>query len=284
MTSTAHPGAGATQTKRPAPPTQQATIEDLLVKARRDAVPIRNSFVQQGRGKTTRPGPLATFVTSQDGRGLLAYLLIRALVSNGDRGWSCTYPSELWVRALGLGEHAEEDSARSAVSKVFSRLSRRSLVERSRTSKLATLTVLREDGSGDDYTHPGTVKEPHFKLPHAFWTEGHYNTLTLPGVAMLLISLSLPNDFYLPFSKAKPWYGIGEETAQDGMRQLVDLGLIAYRVEWIINARAKDGWQSQRYYTLLGSYSSAARAPRKRKTSSGKSAKPTLEAAPVTTP
>lgn len=277
MTSTTHhPGVGATHASRPAPPSQQETIEDLLIKAKRDAVPIRNRFVQQGRGKATRPGPLAAFVSSQDARGLRTYLLIRALISSGDRGWSCTYPSQMWVRALALGEHAEEDSARSAVSKVFSRLIRRSLIERSRANKLSSLTILREDGSGADYTHPGTVREAHFKLPHAFWTEGHYNTLTLPGIAVLLIALSLPNDFYLPFSKAKAWYGIGEETAQDGMRQLVDLGLITFRVEWIMNQSAKDGWQSQRYYTLVGSYSSAARASKK--TPGAKRAKP---AAPV---
>jgi hypothetical protein len=58
--------------QRPAPLSQQDTIVALLQTAKRDAVPIRNEFVQIGRGKNTTPGPLAGLVNAQDTRSLQA--------------------------------------------------------------------------------------------------------------------------------------------------------------------------------------------------------------------
>lgn len=123
--------------------------------------------------------------------------------------------------------------------------------------------VLREDGSGTEYTHPGADREPHFKLPHDFWTQHHYRELSLPGIATLLIALSLPHDFILPYAMAKPWYGIGTDTLERGIHQLIDLGVLKFRTEWIVNAKAKTGWQSQRHYTLTGPYSTLLRASKK---------------------
>lgn len=235
----------------------------LLRTARRGAVPIRNQFVQIGRGKNTTPGPLAGLVNAQDTRGLQAYLLLRATASSGRDGWDCTYDSDVWIRALDLRATADDPSARSAVSKIFGRLERRRLISRGRVGRTSSLVVLREDGSGADYTHPGADRDPHFKLPHAFWTQQHYQDLTLPGIATLLIALSLPDDFILPFAMAKPWYGIGTDTLERGIHQLIDLDVLTFRTEWMVNAKAKTGYQSQRHYTLTGPYSSRLRASKK---------------------
>lgn len=250
-------------TPPPAPLSQQATIVDLLQTAKRDAVPIRNEFVQIGRGKNTTPGPLASLVNAQDTRSLQAYLLLRASASSGRDGWDCTYDSDVWIRALDLRATVEDTSARSAVSKAFGRLERRRLIRRGRVGRTSSLVVLREDGSGTEYTHPGADREPHFKLPHDFWTQQHYRELTLPGIATLLIALSLPDDFILPYAMAKPWYGLGTDTLERGIHQLIDLDVLQFRVEWIVNAKAKTGWQSQRHYTLTGPYSSQRRASKK---------------------
>lgn len=250
-------------TPPPAPLSQQDTIVGLLQTAKRDAVPIRNEFVQIGRGKNTTPGPLAGLVQAQDTRGLQAYLLLRATASSGHDGWDCTYDSDVWIRALDLRATVEDASAPSAVSKAFERLERRRLIRRGRVGRTSSLVVLREDGSGTEYTHPGADREPHFKLPHDYWIQQHYRELTLPGIATLLIALSLPDDFILPYAKAKPWYGIGTDTLERGIHQLIDLGVLAFRVEWVANAKAKTGWQSQRHYTLTGPYSSPRRAPKR---------------------
>lgn len=58
---------------------------------------------------------------------------------------------------------------------------------------MAAVTLLREDGSGRFYSHPGTERDRHLKLPHAFWLEGPgskrwFRVLDLPETAMLLIA------------------------------------------------------------------------------------------------
>jgi hypothetical protein len=165
--------------------TQHETVEDLLSQSARGIVPIRKSFVQQGRGKDTRPGPLASFVTAHDARALDAYLFVHALASA--EPWNCDYPAGTWVRALGLGAGAEAASARGAVSKVMKRLEDRNLVTRSRSGRRSSVTLLREDGSGKPYEHPHRAGSDRWlQLPYAYWLEGHYLAFSLPAKAMLL--------------------------------------------------------------------------------------------------
>jgi hypothetical protein len=43
---------------------------------------------------------------------------------------------------------------------------------------------------------------------------------------MLLIGLTLKPNFLLPIDKAEKWYGISGDTAQRGLSQLADVGLL----------------------------------------------------------
>lgn len=259
MTTTVRQGQrAATRTSPPPPPlARHETITDLLDQAKRAAVPIRRTFVQQGRGRETRPGPLASFVASHDTRGLDAYLLIHALASAGE--WDCTYPSGTWVRAFGLTDTAEMPSARGAVSKITRRLADKKLIVRSRSGRTSALTLLREDGSGEPYEHPAKAKEPYLQLPHAYWLDEHYQQLSLPAKAMLIVALSLPDDFYLPAERAKRWYGVSEDSAARGLRELEKKNLLDWRQRWVKNQRSDTGWIEQRHYTLLDPYSTSAR-------------------------
>ncbi len=162
----------------------------MLAQSGRGIVPIRKTFVQQGeRGKRT-PGPLAGFVSSHDGRGFDAYVFVHALASADP--WNCDYPAGMWVRSLGLEDAAEPASARSAVSKVMKRLEDRQLIARSRVGRRASITLLKEDGSGDAYEHPHTAGdgENWLQLPHAYWLQQFHLSLSLPGKAMLLVALT----------------------------------------------------------------------------------------------
>lgn len=67
MTAATHtPREAAPRSAHPAPPplSQQEALEDLLDQSGRGIVPIRKTFLQIGRGKKTKPGPLADFVSS----------------------------------------------------------------------------------------------------------------------------------------------------------------------------------------------------------------------------
>jgi hypothetical protein len=135
-TPTERRGNAVTGPQPPAPLTQQETIEDLLERSGRGFVPIRKSFVQQGQGKQTKAGPLASFVTGHDERGLEMYLLAHAVASQDP--WDCDFPSDMWVRALDLGSTATPAAARGAVSKTLKRLEERKLIVRRRVGARST--------------------------------------------------------------------------------------------------------------------------------------------------
>jgi hypothetical protein len=247
-----------TRTAPPLPLTQRETIESLLRQSARKIVPIRKTFVQQGHGKTTKPGPLATFVTAHDHRALDAYLIVHALASA--EPWNCDYPSGTWVRAFGLSDNATPASARGAVSKIMKRIEDRNLVKRGRSGRTASVTLLREDGSGEPYDHPYKTGDARWlQLPHAYWLKDHFLNLSLPAKAMLLVALSLPDGFYLPSEKAIDWYGISPDSAERGLRELRNAGLLDSQPDWVQNQRSDTGYTQHWTYTLVGSFSSAAR-------------------------
>lgn len=239
---------------------RQQSIETLLAETHRGIVPIRKVFVQQGHGRATRPGPLATFLRSHDDRGLEAYLFLHAMAS-ASAPYNCVLTSGVWVRVLGLAQNAELRSARGAASKIMKRLVDRNLIERSRTGRRADLALLREDGSGTKYERPlGETKfERWLQLPHAYWIEGHYTDLSLPAKVILLIALSLDDGFALPQDRAPQWYGVSADSADGGLRELVNKGLLYCEYRWEEDSRSDTGWTKRYTYTPIGSFSKAER-------------------------
>jgi hypothetical protein len=231
--------------RRPTP-TQQEDIEDLLTRSKRRELPIRWSFVQRGSRRRPEPGPLAKFVGHHDERGLDLYLLVHAVASAAP--WNVDLPAGVWARMLGL----LGDDGPSAVSKTWRRLEDQRLITRERVRRRASITLLREDGTGDPYTHPGSKsgRTPYLKLPYAYWEDGWYQKLRLPGKVMLLIALSLEDDFILPEDKAKPWYGISPDFAGDGLRALKKLEVLATKIDYRKAPLTVTGWTEERSYTL----------------------------------
>jgi hypothetical protein len=156
-------------------------------------------------------------------------------------------------------------SARGVVSKIMKRLEDRALIKRGRSGRLSTVTLLQEDGSGKNYQRPPVADgDTWFNLPHAYWLDEHYRTLSLPAKAMLLIALSLPGVFYLPYEKAKPWYGISADSAGRGLRELEKAGILVSVQKWLKNHRSDTGWVEQRSYMLADPYAKPARKRRAR--------------------
>jgi hypothetical protein len=191
---------------------------------------------------------MGRFVTGGDTRGLDMYLLIHAVASAAP--WDCTYPSHTWVRALGLAEGADDRSARAAVSKTLARIADRRLIDMTRSGRLAKVTLLCEDGSGQPYARPLTRDEPWLQLPYAYWSEGYYDTLDLPAKAVLLIALSLASGFALPLEHAPAWYGIAPKTAQRGLHQLVDRKILRRWVRYEVDPSTVTGWIRRNRYAL----------------------------------
>jgi len=232
--------------------TPRETIVELLRSANRldGTVPIRRSFLQQGTGRDPTPGPLSVLVRHGDRRGLDLYLLLKAVASsppyNSHRG------AGVWARAL---RHSGVTADERAISKIWARLDSLALVSRSRLGRLADVTLLREDGSGEPYTHPGTDGHPYFQLPVAYWLDqvGRWSeTLSLPAKAMLLIAHSLQPGFVLPVEKAPAWYGVSADTAQRGLALLVRRGVLTRAKVPKKAPLAPLGFTTDSRYTLQG--------------------------------
>lgn len=233
----------------------------MLTKSKRDAVPIRRAFLQ--RPPTDAPGGrgalLADLVRTRDASALDAYLLIRALASA--EPFEVQYPVLSWVRALGLENTASADAARAHWAKITARLVQLGLIRRDRRGNQMAYVVLREDGSGLEYTRPKSASDGHwFALPHAYWTEGLDQTLSLPEKALLLVALDQQEGFQLPTERTRAWYGLSTSTATRGLAGLRQRELLSYSSGWRLDLKSKTGWAEERHYTLLGAFSTDARA------------------------
>jgi hypothetical protein len=226
---------GGTTMEQPPKISGQETRTALLDRAIRKVVPLRKAFVQAPRGAESRRGPLREFVRTGDLRGLRAYLMVVAACSNGTNGWTTTHDSMVWARLLDTVAAAEDQSARTGAWRVLKRLEKdRKLIRCSRTpgSTKITVTLLLEDGSEQDYTHPaqGTGEANRYlRIPTLFWAKGYDTRVDLPGLAMLLVIAREKPWSEFPAERAPEWYGWSADTHLRGLKKLLELGLVERR-------------------------------------------------------
>jgi hypothetical protein len=111
------------------------------------------------------------------------------------------------------------------------------------------VTLLREDGSGKPYVHPGKEGN-YFKLPYDYWHGNFHNRMGLPAKAVLLIALSLQDEFLLPTKQGAGWYGLSRDTVRKGLRTLRLLGILDMREVRKKAPLAPLGFTLERRYTL----------------------------------
>ena len=237
-----------------------ATVAALIERSGRvgEGTPIRRSFVQPlDRTRQRQGGPLAQLVRRRDLRALQLYLLALTLAST--EPWDVKRDSRVWARALDLGTTT---SSREAVSKAWRRLRDLKLVSSSRDHRRAKVTMLREDGSGEPYAYPDPDRreDRYLRLPFAFWTEGWYQRLSLPAMAMLLVLLAEKDDVVLPIDRVPEWYGISRASAQRGLEELRQQGLAELRIEQRIEPLAPEGYTFERHHRLVGPFVRPKRA------------------------
>lgn len=177
------------------------------------------------------------------------YLLLLAWASSAP--FDVRRDSRIWARACGL---ASDESGRAAVSRNWRFMKSLQLIDVERASRLARVRPLREDGSGEPYTHPGSVRQSYFRLPFEYWTAGHHEVLSLPGKALLLIALTLKDEFTLPADRGPSWYGLSPSTVERGLRELRRSdSLQATRVR-VAAPLAPEGYTFVNRYTLCAPY------------------------------
>ena len=132
------------------------------------------------------------------------------------------------------------------------RLEERGLISRGRVGRNSSITLLREDGSGEAYEHPRDRGETWLQLPYEYWTTDLHRPLTLPAKACSWSPSACPTTFNLPAPRGPGWYRISADGTERGLRDLQKEGLLEYSEAWVRNQRSKTGWIEQRQYRLLG--------------------------------
>jgi hypothetical protein len=235
-------------------PNQQEAIEALLQRSARtsERVGIRNTFVQGGTQKRPVFGPLHKIVRNADDQALDMFLLHRALVS-AEPWTSAPFDAVIWARMLGA--EIDKDQGAALVSRIWRRLDEKyHLISRAKVGRKGVYTSLREDGSGDPYTVPtGRDGDNYFRLPFAYWTDEQawYRTLSLPSKAMLLVGSTLKPGFILPGERVPEWYGISESTAQRGLQELREVGLLNRAISYKSTPLEKVPMTEVHHYTLV---------------------------------
>lgn len=235
---------------------QQAAISELLTRSGRDFIPIRRGFAQD-RARGGGAGPLAAFVSGRRRRALDLYLLLHALASK--EPWDVELPGVVWGRLLGLGR----ETSSSAISRQWDWLEQQHLIQQVKVGRERRLFLRRDDGSRGLYTHPGRAGDgyaaegDYFKIPHAYWDAGMQDFSDLPTKAVLIIALSLSDDFLLPLDRGPEWYGISKDTLRTGMRGLTTRGFLRTRSFRKPAPLTAAGFTTERRHTLTGPFSHA---------------------------
>jgi hypothetical protein len=242
---------------------RQFTIEFYLDRSDRPTLPLGLGFAQ-GRSENNRPGPgpLAELVRRGRETALEQYLLLHAIASDGTEGFNVRLPAATWGRAIGGWFDPEsgrvEEAALHAVSRNWKLLRELQLVETARAGRQVRATLLADDGSGTPYRHVGAGKKDkklegpgYFQLPYAYWRDRWHERLSLSAKAMLLVALYPGNGFPLPYNKVPKWYGISEATAERGLGELVEKGLLHREQHRRPDAESPVGFTDANYYELL---------------------------------
>lgn len=226
--------------------TRQDTITTILEESERPNLPLRVSFLQLRKGTRVEPGPLSVLVRRGRPGTLEQYLLGLTLAVGGEH--DVRRDSRVWARAV-VGR--DDDAARRTISRNWALLRDLGLVRVERSGRLARVTFLREDGSGEAYTHPGQRGGTHYlRLPFDYWLDGWYDRLSLPGKALLLIALSHGDFFGLPPEKGPDWYGMSRSTVDRGLRELRRAKILEARMAAKKAPLAPLGYTIQNFYRL----------------------------------
>jgi hypothetical protein len=243
---------------------QEFTLKHYLDRSKRPWLPLALGFLQ-GRDEEGNlvPGPLKELMRRGRETALGQYLFFHAIASGEQEGgFDVRLPASTWARANGGYFDPKtgrvDDAALHAVSRSWKLLRELELVKTERAGGRVKVFLLADDGSGDPYKHVGADKKGkkldgpgYFKLPYEYWYEGWHKKLSLAGKAMLLVALYQGDGFPLSYEQTPRYYGISSATAQRGLRELVDAGLLHREQHRRPEPESPYGFADVYYYELL---------------------------------
>ncbi|HEX5912621.1 MAG TPA: hypothetical protein VFY54_05765, partial [Rubrobacter sp.] len=227
----------------------QREMFDAVVKgmARRRGLgaPVRDAFFRHELSDGVSHYPMARLLSSRNGaagggRGgktrLALYLSLIWIASGSDH--SSDRPASFWAALRGLPD--PDHAGSRVVRSTWRELEARGLVAVDPApvaGEPPSVKLLREDGSGAPYTIPdGTPGETYRRIPEAAWRFLFADAgLTGAGLAMYLVVIRTAGragqltDLAIARTYFQTEYGLGESTRKNGLRNLVDLGVLDAR-------------------------------------------------------
>ena len=273
------------------PTAPSAARAALLGNSPREYTPVRHMLVQLHEKDPIsgeRASTLATLLRERKHRSLTLYLLLLTAWSGLENAEE-PLGSYAWVRALTSEHKGALTWSESTLSRTWSDLESRGLITRTRESRLVRIVPRREDGKAD-YAKPAGGKEPeefYFTLPHAFWKDEWFARLKMPALVIFLIIAKETNaksDIHPTLKQLEDWYGISRKSAQAGVKQLHEEGLLHRRFEDVWAPLSKTGYTKRVHYSLTGDFgyesrkAAQARATKAVRTRSQSAEPPTAEA------
>jgi len=242
--------------------TPDGTRELYLTRAGAGYAKVRHLFVQtpppNGRRGGSKPGMLPEFARNH--RAAILFLLILTVWP-----WledSMPRPSGAWLRFLSSTEKGALTWSEQSLSHAWGTLEKLGLIENRTTVKRRLKIQPRREDSREPYEPPKGNGDPYLVLPHAFWRDGLYATLSWPALATLLILLKETGGkptAELNIDRAQEFYGISRTTAETGLTELRQRQILQSSDRWVTDHDSGDGRRRASEHTLLGPFSTEAR-------------------------
>jgi hypothetical protein len=197
--------------------------------AKRRGVPIRSAFARDLTEEKSAPMARLIAIGGRGGEVLLKLYI--ALIWRSSKAPFTTTASARKLAELLALPNPTLNGARRVQEALKTLAENRLITIEHRRGEPSLVTLLREDGSGQNYAPPLGGKDDHyFKIPTEMWTAGQFQRLSAPALAMLIAVLSEQRE-----PGASVWwsttlfparFGISPATRARGTRELQSLGLL----------------------------------------------------------
>lgn len=218
-------------------------MNPLAEAVKRDACPLRRSFVERPDG-SDEPTPLSALLRTQGDHGgkgaaLRVSLLLSVLWLCAREPYTTARVAAYWAQLLER-EDPREEGAR-AIRDCLHELEARGFIRLKADGSRVVIAPTMEDRTKvggvvpAPYLPPYGQGQSYLTVPRAFWTEGLAGSLSGAGLAMYLVALAMTRhdspEFYLVGSFFDARFGISRSSRKRGLSELVDRGVLSVRVE-----------------------------------------------------
>lgn len=217
-------------------------VEPLASRVKRDACPLRRSFVEREAGSTAHT-PLTSLLRTRGSSGgqggaLRITLLISLIWVTARPPYTTTRVAAYWAGLIGRSDDPRGDGAR-AVRDALHELADRGLLDLHTVGPKTAIVLHNESRpvvAGQPVLYePPYNSEPYLSVPRTFWTEGLAANLSGAGVAMYLCALALTRsddpEFFISASYFNDRYGISRSSRKRGLAELTERGVLTVHVD-----------------------------------------------------